>query len=120
MSRCRLGGWDLPGSLSSLPPCFLLRRLPQLFNVLTTEFNGSSRLGRPLIIAEILSMATVITFKFLFLFRRSQQPSHHEPTRPLDCGILPTPGRWSIGSRATSPSSGRSGRHVPELWWLVS
>ena len=52
----------------------------ELFNVLNCEVEGMSNMGSALLVAQGLALATFVTFKFAFLFRRTQNPLQSEST----------------------------------------
>lgn len=56
----------------------------QLVNVLQAEFEGSSFLGRGLLIAEAVGMTGFISFKLQFLYHQTQQPSLNECFEPKE------------------------------------
>lgn len=53
----------------------------ELTNVLVAEFEGAEFLSRGLLISEGIAMSAFVSFKFMFLYHQSQQPSNHESIR---------------------------------------
>lgn len=80
----------------------LLAGIFELTNVLVAEFQGSEFLGRGLLISEGLSMAAFISFKFMFLYHQSQQPSIHESIRRDSIILVKSPSKEFNTPTATS------------------
>lgn len=58
----------------------------QLSNVLLSELQGLSSLTRTLLIGEGIALSAFVSFKFLFLHRRSQQPGQREVVDRMQAG----------------------------------